>query len=323
MRTKQFHSFMAFMLVLFACVRPADAQTIDTSKMGLNAFVNDGRFGSIREQFIEVKRVLKLKHVRVLFAWNDDVQPSPASEINFSFYDDIVNNLPRRMRALVILTGVPSWMEDPANWQDGNPRKTFAEFWVRKVAGRYRKRRKISGFQIWNEPNSGDSANATLDMQDGPENYVELIALSHNIVKEIAPAKLVVSAATTSINQDYPETLLYNIALKDAGMEQFLDIWGVHYYGENLERFILGGVSGFLNTIERRIWVTESGEQGVLNQLAYAESVWPFLLENVPAITRIYWYQFTEDTPAESTYGLRNLTSGNLVSDLYIHLRDR
>src|SRR5690606_15393593 len=108
-------------------------EEIDTATMGVNAFVNDARFGSIRSQLHEVKNTLKLKHIRVLFAWDDNVQPTPRSRPNFSFYDNIAKKIPRGTQALVVLTGVPSWMNDPANWTGGSPRSAFVRRWVRKV----------------------------------------------------------------------------------------------------------------------------------------------------------------------------------------------
>jgi hypothetical protein len=112
--------------------------------------------------------------------------------------------------------------------------------------------------------------------------------------------------------------------MRDAGAQVFLDRWAVHYYGrqfENVRRD--GGVSDFLNGLSTPIWVTESGAQGVNEQLKYGEEVWPFLREEIPSIERIYIYQFAEATPADVTYGLRNLTPGLELSDLYISFRDR
>jgi hypothetical protein len=84
-----------------------------------------------------------------------------------------------------------------------------------------------------------------------------------------------------------------------------------------------GGVADFLNGLPKPIWITESGAQGVNSQLEYGERVWPFLTDKIPGIERIYQYQFAEATPADVTYGLRNLSGDLPVSDLYVHLRDR
>jgi hypothetical protein len=298
---------------------------IDTSRMGVNAFVNDARFGSIRNQFREVRDTLKLNHVRVLFNWDDNVQPTPNSPLNFSFYDDIVSALPSGVDAMVVLTAVPSWMSNPSNWIDGNPRRTFVEMWVKPVTERYAANAGIIAWQIWNEPNMlVNPDNQLLDIAQNPQNYVEMLALAHNIAKQAAPGKLVLNAATTAINQNYPDSKNYNRVMRESGAEQFVDVWAIHYYGRQYENVIRSrGIRDFASELIRPIWVTESGAQGPNSQLGYAEEVWPFLRDEIPSIDRIYHYQFTDSAPLEQNYGLRTLDPSFPVSDLYIHLRDR
>lgn len=298
---------------------------IPYSLLGINSFLNDARFGPIRSQLRDVTRNLGIKKVRVLVSWNDQVQPSPSATPNFGLYDQIISSLPPRTEALVILTGAPSWVRDSRNWVGGSPRSTFVELWVKKVVNRYKRRPRVGGYQIWNEPNNPSFAeNETLDVLTKPQNYVELLALGHSAVKGISPRKKVVNGATTAIAQNFPATLNYNKAIIDAGALNFTDVFAIHVYGKNVERVLLpGGVAEFVNSIPKPIWVTETGAQGVNKQLEYAERVFPFLKKNMPGIGRIYIYQYTESSPANSTYGLRNLTPGAFVSDLYINLRDR
>lgn len=298
---------------------------IDTSLMGVNAFCNDARFGSIRSQLQEVKNVLRLYQLRVLFAWDDNVQPSPTSRPNFSFYDDIARQIPRGTKALVVLTGVPSWMSDSGNWINGSPRQTFVKRWVRRVVNRYQRNARIAGFQIWNEPNdSANPHNHLMDFVDNPQHYSEMLALASQHIKSRKRRRAVVNAATTAINQGYPKALNYNKALQDAGAEALVDAWAVHYYGSHYENVLRpGGVGDYLNSVSKPIWLTESGARGINDQLEYVERTWPFLKEQVPGIERFYLYQFTDGEAADSTYGLRNPTEGFSISDLYIYLRDR
>ena len=300
-------------------------KTIDTSRLGTNAFANDARFGSPASQLAEVRDTLQLGFVRMLFAWSDSVQPAPGAAPNFGFYDQLAAAIPAGIDAIVVLTGVPSWMSNSANWSSGDPRATFVDLWVRRVASRYASNGRIIGWQIWNEPNTpGNPDNVVLDVADNPGNYVELLARAFSTVKDISPGKRVINAATTAINQNFPESLDYNRAMRDVGARDFTDVWAVHYYGKQYENVVRdGGVRDFLNGLGKAIWLTESGEQGVNQQLEYGERTWPFLIDKIPGIERIYQYQFTEATAAESTYGLRNLTPGALVSDLYVYLKDR
>ena len=64
-------------------------------------------------------------------------------------------------------------------------------------------------------------------------------------MKKYARKKKLVAAATTAINQDFPDTLEYNEGLKAEGLERFADIWAVHYYGSSHERLYLG-IADFL-----------------------------------------------------------------------------
>ena len=298
--------------------------TLPYKKLGVNAFVNDSRFGSIRKQFLEVKNTIKVRNVRMLFRWDDLVQPLPTSAPNFSFYDDIVRNIPSGVKAFVVITGVPSWMSNPTNWLNGNPRSTFVQRWVNVVVARYAKRRSIVGWQIWNEPNmESDSDNQLLGFVDEPANYVAMLSEAYDVIRDLAPQDKVIAAATTAINQNYPTTFDYNKDLKTAGIESVCDIWSMHYYGAQYERLLFLGISTFLQKIDKPIWVTESGSQGVTTQLEYGRRTWPLLVKTVPSIARIYIYQFTEDTASSVTYGLRNLSLEKPKSDLYLHLQSR
>jgi Glycosyl hydrolase catalytic core len=297
---------------------------IDRSVLGINAFANDTSFGSPGDQFREVRDTLGITRVRVLIAWNSQQHPDPSQPPFWGFYDDILDSLPDNMRALLVVTGLPQWMNDPANWSEGDPKRTFVERWLTPVIRRYGSRSNVEAIQVWNEPNMlVHPENTTMGFVETPENYVDLLARASNVIRERAPGKLVVSAATTSINQNFPSTLDYNRALRDAGASAFADRWGIHFYGKQIERVVQeGGVQDFVNGLDVPVWITESGEQGINNQLAYGEEVWPFLRDKMPSIERIYIYQFTENTPSDVSYGLRTLDSAFPVSDLYIWLRD-
>lgn len=299
-------------------------KTIDTDILGANAFVNDGRFGSQSAQYKEVRNTLGLKFVRVLLQWNDAVQSSKASDLNLGFADAVIGSLPSDLDALVVLTGAPSWMRDRSKWDGGDAGLTFVNEFVAPVVARYGGNGRIIGFQVWNEPNQGNGDNETMGFTNDPVAYVATLQKAFTVIRRLAPAKLVVSAATTAINQNFPDTLKYNRSMRDAGARDYSDIWAIHYYGRQFENVTRpGGVADFANGLSKPIWVTESGAQGVNNQLKYGRQVWPYLTDKINGIQRIYLYQFTEASPPESTYGLRNLSKDFPVSDLYVHLRER
>jgi hypothetical protein len=215
-------------------------------------------------------------------------------------------------------------MSDSGNWIDGDPRLTFVRRWVDVIANRYGSRGKLSGFQVWNEPNFlARRDNVVLALDTAPSNYLALMSNASASIRRLAPGKLVISAATTAINQNYPQTLDYNRSLRDGGLYSQVDVIGIHYYGRQFENVVRpNGIADFLESVTRPIWVTESGAQGTSTQLKYVEEVWPYLREKIPAIERFYYYQMYEPTDPASTYGLRNLSSSASVSDLYVYLRD-
>lgn len=304
-------------------LNPPDREPIDISRTGVNNFFVNPEFGNIRQQFSEIRDTLGLKYVRVLFAWSNDVQPSPNSAPNYGFYDEIVNNIPSGIDVSIVLVHTPNWITNPGNWVGGNPRQTFVERWVRPTVQRYAGRPGIVGWEVWNEPDfTVVGSDDALGLTD-PANYFELLNYASSVIRVLDPTKLVILGASRSIAQNFPNSLNYNKSLRDFGAENLVDVWNVHYYGKNFESVVAGGgVGDFLNSISKTIWITESGIQGPNNQLPYVEQVWPFLRDEVPGIDRIYYYEYGSTQPLEQNYGLKTTDPGAPVSDLYIYLRD-
>ena len=302
---------------------PPDRRPIDTARLGLNNFFVDPEFGTIPQQYTEIRDTLGINFVRVLFAWTTDVQPTPDSPPNYGFYDEIMRSVPPGMDVLIVLVHTPAWMTNPANWIDGDPRRTWVERWLEPTVARYRGFGSITGYEVWNEPDlTVVPSDIVLDLEN-PDNYFDLLQRSSSAIRRLDPNRFIVIAATEAINQDFPNHLNYNRELRDMGAESLVDIWNIHYYATNFETVVTsGGVGDFLNSLNVPIWMTESGEEGVNNQLSYVETAWPFLREEVPGIDRIYYYQFGETVPSDISFGLRTLDPAFPVSDLYLRLRD-
>lgn len=302
---------------------PPKRKPIDRSLVAVNNFFVDSVFGTKNQQYNDITNNLGIKRIRVLFAWTDDVQPTPGSAPNYSFYDDIVSNAPADAELLVVVTHAPSWMTNSANWIDGSARKTWIESWFKPTVARYKDTAVIKAFEIFNEPDlitlPGDAA---LELTT-PSNYFEILQNGYTSGKRIAPNKQFIMAATTSIQRDFPNVLRYNKELKNLGAESFTDFWNVHYYATSYESVVTSsGVGDFLNGLSKQVWVTESGEKGPNNQLAYVETTWPFLKEEIPSIQRFYYYQYGETGPLQTNFGLRTTDPSFPVSDFYIFLRD-
>ena len=64
--------------LLDLALSPPGRKPLQRDLIGLNSFfVNSAEFGSIDHQYQDITQNLKLKHLRVLFAWTDAVQASP------------------------------------------------------------------------------------------------------------------------------------------------------------------------------------------------------------------------------------------------------
>ena len=310
--------------LLDLALHPPGRKPINPNMMGVNNFFVDKQFGSISQQYSDIKDVIRLKYIRVLLAWTDDAQPSPDQAPQYAFYDDILNSAPAGVDVLVVLAHTPSWMANSANWDNNNPRLTWVNKWVKPTVARYANNPRIVGFEVWNEPDlTVVPSDAALGLEQ-PQNYAELLSYAARIIRTTARGKLVVSAATQSIQQDFPNRLHYNQAMRDAGVEGMVDVWNIHYYGKQFESVVTSnGVADFLNSISKPIWITESGETGPNDQLAYVETAWPFLTEQIPSITRIYYYQYGDTQPPEQNFGLRLTDPQFPVSDLYVYLKNR
>jgi hypothetical protein len=294
---------------------PPGRKPIDRSKVGVNNFFVDREFGSIEGQYDDIRSNLGVPFVRVLLAWTDAVQPSPNAQPDYNFFDNILNRIPPGVEVLVVVSHTPSWMESSANWIDGDPRKTWIERWLTPTVARYGRLGGIVGFEVWNEPDRTlFESDRALELENA-DMYFQLLQMGSVAIHRNAPGKLVVNAATQSIQQDFPNRLRYNRRLRDLGAEGLIDVWNIHYYSSSFESVVTS------NGVAEPIWVTESGEQGPTEQLAYVETTWPFLLEEIPGIQRFYYYQYGETvTPVDNNFGLRTTDSSFPVSDLYLFL---
>jgi hypothetical protein len=290
--------------------------------LGLNSFFNDDSFGSAAHQAKDIFNNLGLRRLRVLVRWDDHASPVPEVQPNFNFITNVLDALPSTADVLVVTTGVPSWMNDPSNWIDLNPRRTFIEKWFTPLLSKLKQYSKVKSIQIWNEPNDSSLEENKIMKFDVPENYIELVWLAKREVERLGLNVKLLNAATTAINQKSNSPLDYNKKLVSLGLKDYVDIFAVHFYGSQLEQVVRkGGVREFLKDLRMEVWVTESGERGVTKQLDYASRYWPYLIKEIPAIKRIYIYIYADRDPPNRTYGLRNLSKDTPYSDLYFYLR--
>jgi hypothetical protein len=289
---------------------------IPREKLGVqNEFVANPK-GDAAAQGADIGTTLALRHVRTSFTFDEGFLPGEAASPNFSRFDATLAATPPDGDLLPILAYAPRWLANRADWKS-----VFVERYVIPLLDRYGSDPRIGGWEIWNEPdafcNGRVAPPGVLDCS--PQDYVDLVA---RVVPEIRrrSGAAIVGTATTSINQSFPRHLDFNKAMVGAGLLPLIDVYTFHWYGEQLEKLTFGGIADFLNGTGKRVWCTESGEQGSTKQLQHAEDVFPALDDDIDRLERIYIFTYFDGATSASTYGL--VSSEGIESDLYQFLRD-
>jgi len=284
---------------------PPKEKDIDKTKFGLNSFLNIPLFGSPEEQLGMIED-LNVPIIRLLFNWNDDIQPERDGECNWSFYDDIVYSLPENVRAIAVLNGVPSWFEK------GDNVGYFMEY-CHKVMTRYSEEDKLIGYQIGNEPNSDMFIdNVKMQLIEHPENYIRLLYPIYDMSRKINKNKLIISAATTSIVQNYPDTMKYNKMLIELNIHKFCDVYAIHYYADSWRGYFNllrpGRVLELIKKIRRPICITEIGTGEFNEHKKFARTRIPFLFKKIKNLRYVFWYKFTGQ---ERKFELKSINQEN------------
>ena len=282
---------------------------IDRSILGVNSFFNLKLFRSdnIRNQALDIKNNLNIKKIRILVSWDDKIQKSQDSLIFYGFIDDILKNLPENMSAIMVICNCPSWVSNDKHIA----RNQFVNF-CKSVLSRYGKSTKVYGFQIGNEPNTTMfKDNIKFGFSEDPYYYSLVLRRIYEYKKSIYCDKNIISAATTGILQNYPETLKYFKKMLILNLEDKCDLVGVHFYGNNLFTFFRkNGALDVLKTIKKPIVITEIGTTNSKKQIKYLLKNTNFLEKNLD-IDGVFYYHYDGD----DEYGMRK--TDNSKSKLY------
>ena len=288
---------------------------IPRGKLGVqNEFGTNPKGDSIA-QGNDIRNTLNLRHIRSSFCFDEGFLPSEASSPDFSHFDAILASIPPQTDLLAILGCAPGWLGNRSDWKE-----VFVDRYVAPVLDRYGGDQRIAGWEIWNEPdgfcNGNQSPPGVLDCS--PADYVDLVARVAPEIRRRSVAR-VVGAASTSINQSFPDHFNFNKNLVGAGLLDFIDVYNFHWYGSQLEKLSFGGIADFLNGTGKEVWCTESGDQGSTNQLAHAQDVFPALNGQIDRLERIYIFTYFDGAGPASTFGL--VAGDGTESDLYQFLR--
>lgn len=293
-----------------------DGGSVPRGKLGVqNELVNNPK-GSFDQQIQDIRFTLNLRHVRSSFTFDEFYLPSEGASPNFSRFDAILAAIPSDVDLLPILAYAPGWLANRADWKN-----VFVNRYVIPVLDRYGSDPRIVGWEIWNEPDAfcnGRVAPAGV-LDCSPQDYVDLVARVSPEIRRRTSAK-VVAAATTSINQSFPQNFDWNRDMVSAGILPLIDVYNFHWYSRQLEKLTFGGIADFLNSTGKPVWDTESGETGSTSQLGFARDVFPALDREIKRLERIYIFTYFDGRDPSNTFGL--VASNGIESDLYQFLRD-
>ena len=283
---------------------------LDASRLGINNFFIHPVFGTTKQQFGQINKI-GIKYVRVLFAWS---QKDKSSKLDFSLYDDIVNSCPDDTKLLVVVAHSPEWFVHEHQTLDEAQDSWFNE-WFRPVIDRYKTSNKIVGYEIWNEPDSLSLPSDSLLGLNQPENYMKLLRKCSAYITHVDHSKKIVLTATLSIQQNYPKHLDYNKKLVAGGAQDLVDVYNIHYYGDNhIDLLKTDGVVDFLNGLRLPIWVTETGANS-RKQLEQFEITYNFFSKYLKNRVELFFHYIFTDDDTLSAYSMLDINGNN--SDLY------
>ncbi len=249
---------------------------------------------------------MSFNHIKHTFAWRD-MEPDPGVW-TFHQADRILEETARRgIKIIARLGQVPAWAAGLETLTDTDTEKADyppqdLALWAnycRTVATRYAGR--ISGYQIWNEPN------LSREWGNQPPNateYVNLLAACSTAIREVDPAAKIISAglAPTGTHDDSAHRDdIYLDAMYRAGFQQHVDVVGVHapgfsapsYGPDDAEKDGRGRWATFRRVEDLRKIMLQYNDAA--RQMAILEMGWTVDSQN-PAYA---WFAVTEDQQAQ------------------------
>ena len=169
--------------------------------------------------------------VKQRFEWRN-IEKTRKNTFEWNESDRIVDAINRAGLGIIArVDNQPDWARrDKIFPASGPPDRT--EDWkdfVQQLAERYRG--KIQAYEIWNEPNlSREWGNAQPDAKA----YTELLRVSHQEIKRVDPAALVISAGLSPTTEQTDRAISDMAYLRDMyanGAKSYFDMLGVHAPG--------------------------------------------------------------------------------------------
>ncbi|MGH2354281.1 MAG: cellulase family glycosylhydrolase [Chloroflexota bacterium] len=216
---------------------PRTIPNTDLNPWGTNVFLHKEVELWKKQQTFKMIQEAGIGWVKQQFPW-EEIEQSRKGEFYDRKYDqdawgkfDEIVTLAEEagLKLIVRLDRPPEWARSDKNRPESPPEKfeDFGDF-AFTVASRYKGR--VEHFQLWNEPNLGEEWRGEAD----PAEYVELLKIGYERVKEANPQALVLSAPL-AINMEQGPLHLNEIDFLDqmyvAGGRPYFDILAANAYG--------------------------------------------------------------------------------------------
>jgi len=283
--------------------RPRPLPNADVNPWGTNVFLNKEVETWKKERTIKMIQEAGIAWVKQQFPWEDLEQPRKGQFFDTKYnqntwdkYDEIVKLAEDAGLQLIIrLDRPPAWARSDKDHPE-RPPDNFADYgdFVATVANRYKGR--VNHFQIWNEPNLGEEWTGKPD----PAEYVRLLKIGYQRVKEANPQALVLTAPL-AINMETGPLHLNELDFLDqmyqAGAKDSFDVVSANAYGMdkppsdppsksvlNFRRVeLLRQVMEKNGDADRAIWFNEYGWNASPKEMPKEDLIWQRVTEKQQA----------------------------------------
>ncbi|HEX2515307.1 MAG TPA: cellulase family glycosylhydrolase [Chloroflexota bacterium] len=229
-------------LTLAACGQeaPPPPRTVphtDLNPWGTNTFLHKEVETWKKQQTFKMIQEAGIGWVKQQFPWEEIEQPRKGEFFDRKYnhstwdkFDELVKLAESAgVQLIARLDRPPAWARADKNRPESPPER-YEDFgdYVAALATRYKG--KVNHFQLWNEPNLGEEWTGKAD----PPDYVRLLKIGYEKVKEANPEAVVLSAPL-AINNEQGPLHLNEIDFLDqmygAGAGPFFDVMSANAYG--------------------------------------------------------------------------------------------
>ncbi len=195
-------------------------------------------FDSDVELWMNEVEKLEMQWVKIQARW-EVIEPEP-DQYDWAALDMGVEEASERgVKVLLSVVTAPDWAREPGvNLAEHGPPEDpqmFADF-VAKILERYQG--KVQAIEVWNEQNLDREWTSVRGLQTGPADYMEMLRLSYQSIKDIDPGVVVISGALAPTGLDNRvnawDDFNYMDAMIQNGLLNYSDCIGAHHNGINV-----------------------------------------------------------------------------------------